>query len=396
MRIAYVVQRYGPEAGGGAEMHCREFATRLAGRGHDVEVLTSCARNYTDWANELPAFTEVHDGVVVRRMPVTHTRDPVRFGPLNARVVGGGAAPLYVQEAWMEMQGPLVRDIPAWLREHGDQYDLVVFFTYLYFTTWAGLAAAGGRVPTVLHATGHDEPAFHLPVFDVSLCRPTAFAFSTPEERALVRRRGSTRPGEVIGVGTSTDVAGDAGRFRSTFELGDRPYVIYLGRLDPGKGADELIDFFTVYKARRGGDVALVACGDPVKEFPPHPDIIVTGYVDEQTKHDALAGATALVQPSYFESFSMVLTEAWAFGVPALVQGRCDVLVGQVERSGGGIPYTGYAEFEVALDLLVGSPPVGAALGKRGRRYVEEHYTWGAVIDRYEAFLGRVAAMPPV
>lgn len=391
MRILFAVQRYGA-VGAGAELHCREFATRLAGRGHDVAVLTSCARNYSDWANELPAGAADDAGVTVHRLPVARPRRHEVFAPLNARVVGGGNAPLYVQRSWMLEQGPLLPQLVPWLRANAGDYDVAVFFTYLYFPTWAGLRAAQGLVPTVLHATAHDEAAFHLPIFDVMLQRPTAYAFSTPEEEALLRRRGVCRPGSVIGVGTTTAPGGDGDRFRSAFDLGERPYVLYLGRLDPGKGADELVEYFAEYKRRRPGDLTLVAVGDPVKQFEPRDDLVITGYVDDQTKYDALAGATVLVHPSYFESFSMVLTEAWSSGVPVLVQGRSDVLVGQVNRSGGGVAYTGYAEFEAALDRLVADPALRRDLGARGRAYVGEHYAWDAVMDRYEAFLQRTSS----
>jgi len=95
----------------------------------------------------------------------------------------------------------------------------------------------------------------------------------------------------------------------------------------------------------------------------------------------------ALVQPSFFESFSMVLTEAWAAGVPALVQGRCAVLVGQALRSGGGLPYIGYAQFEAMLDRLLGEQSLRSAIGDRGRQYVHERYSWDRVLTRYELFL---------
>ena len=55
MRVLYVVPRYGPLAAGGAEGACRSFATRMAARGHSVEVVTSCATSYLDWANVLPS-----------------------------------------------------------------------------------------------------------------------------------------------------------------------------------------------------------------------------------------------------------------------------------------------------------------------------------------------------
>jgi glycosyltransferase involved in cell wall biosynthesis len=191
----------------------------------------------------------------------------------------------------------------------------------------------------------------------------------------------------IIGIGTDLDAAGDPDTFRRSVGLDDRPYLVFIGRVDPGKGSQELYEFFVQYKARNPGPLALVIVGEAVTKMPDHPDIVMTGFVSDDVRDSALAGALALVQPSYFESFSMVLTEAWAMRRPALVQGRCEVLAGQTRRSGGGIAYRGFAEFEVAVDALLHDEAQCARLGRNGRRYVEERYSWDAVMARYERLL---------
>lgn len=393
MKLLYVVQRYGREVPGGAEAHCRDFATRMAARGHDVEVLTSCALSYTEWADHYPAGEEEVDGVLVHRLPVTLPRDQRIFGDLDARVGSGGFVPRHLQEEWMRLQGPYVAEMAPWLEERASAYDVAVFVTYLYFTAWAGLPAAAGRVPTVLHPTAHDESYLYLRLFDRLFALPTGFAFLTPEEEALVRRRFRARqPGAVVGVGADVDVSGDPAWFRSRYGLDDRPYLLFVGRFDVGKAADELLAYFLALKDRNPGPLALVIVGEAVVAPPEHPDIVVTGFVDEATKQGALAGAAALVQPSYFESFSIVLLEAWAHGVPALVQGRCDVLSGQVRRSGGGMAYAGFAEFETGVEMLLADAALRRALGERGRKHVEASYRWDDVIDGYERLVSAVAA----
>jgi glycosyltransferase involved in cell wall biosynthesis len=263
-----------------------------------------------------------------------------------------------------------------------------VFVTYLYATTWSGLPIAAGLAPTVLMPAAHDEPPFWLPLFDLTLRLPSACMFLTEEEQALFLRRTRAHiPSKVIGLGVDLDPTGDASRFHAEWSLGQRPYLLYVGRLDPGKGSDELADYFTTYKARHPGDLALVVVGEPVKPLAPHPDIVSTGWVDEGVKGDALAGCAALVMPSYFESFSLVLVEAWTHGRPALVNGRCDVLAGQAHRSGGALPYRGYAEFEAAVELLMGDIGLRDALGARGRAYVEHHYRWEQVLLGAEQLL---------
>jgi hypothetical protein len=87
MRVLYVVQRYGEDIAGGAEQHTRSFAERLVERGHHVEVLTTTAKSYVDWANELPPGFSSCNGVAVRRVPVREPRSSVLFGDLNARMV---------------------------------------------------------------------------------------------------------------------------------------------------------------------------------------------------------------------------------------------------------------------------------------------------------------------
>ena len=394
MRLLYVVQRYGREVAGGAERHCRQFATRLARQGHEVEVVTTCARSYLDWANEYEPGTSEVDWVVVHRLPTGKLRDLDLFGPLNGRVTWGEKpVALHVQEEWMRAQGPDVPELVPWLDAHATGYDAVIFFTYLYATTRYGLPRVAGRVPTVLHPTAHDEPPLSLPLFDAVFRLPDAFAFSTVEEEKLVRGRFRVgQPSSVVGIGFDLDVVGDGAAFRRDNGLGDDPYLVYVGRVDPAKGSKELFSFFAAYKERHPGPLRLVVVGEPVELPPAHPDVVVTGFVEERVKRDAVDGALAFVHPSYFESFSMVLAEAWAQSRPAVVQGRCAVLEGQARRSGGAIPYRGYAEFEAAVDLVTSDPALAAGLGRAGRRYVEDNFAWDVVLERYEALLAGVTA----
>ena len=391
LRLLFVVQRYGPEVAGGAELYCRELAARLARRGHHVEVLTSRAVSAHDWADSYPPGESEVDGVRVHRLGVARPRDGAEFESATVRVLWGGTvAPLAEQEAWRRLQGPDLPELVPWLSGTARDFDVVVHFCYLYATTWAGLPISSALAPTVLHATAHDEPAFWLPVFDDLFALPMRYAWSTEEERDLLVRRGAPRSGSVIGVGVDLDVRGDGRRFRARFGLGERPYVLFVGRVEAGKGSHELVEFFGAYKERHPGPLALVLVG-PVDDPPARPDVVCTGFVDDGVRADALAGALALVQPSFFESFSMVLTESWAQRRPVLVQGHTDVLVGQVRRSGGGLYYRGFAEFEAALELLEVRAALADELGERGRAYAEREYPWDAVLDRYEHLLRRAA-----
>jgi glycosyltransferase involved in cell wall biosynthesis len=398
VRLLFVVQRYGLEIFGGAEQATRMFASRMAGRGHDVEVLTSCALSYVDWADHFEPGTSALEGVTVHRLPLVAPRDDRYFGPLNARVnYNDHVPPLLLQREWLQAQGPLLEGQTAWLQANAGRFDVVVFFTYLYWTTAAGLPVAASLAPTLLHPLAHDEPPFWLAVYDTTLRTATRMAYLTEEERDLVSRRlGTVVPGEVLGIGSDLDPpTADPGEVLARTGLGDRPFLAYVGRVDPAKGANELFDAFVAYKRRNPSDLALLYVGEPIRRLPAHPDVFLTGFVDEPTKHGLVARSLALVQPSYYESFSMVLTEAWALRKPALVQGACAVLRGQAERSSGAIPYEGFAELEAAIDLLVGDAGLRRAMGAAGRRYVESRYGWDVVLDRYEAVLEETAGAGP-
>jgi glycosyltransferase involved in cell wall biosynthesis len=395
LRILFVVQRFGVEVAGGAELLCRLFAVGLVGRGHRVDVVTSRAQSAHDWADIYPPGRAELDGVTIHRLGVSAPRDRAAFEALTMAVLWSGAlAPLSQQAEWRQQQGPDLPELLPWLADRSSEYDVAVHVSYLYTPTWAGLPVTSSLLPTVLHATAHDEPAFWLPIFDDLFDQPTLYAWSTEEERDLLDRRGAPRRGAIIGIGTDLDATGDGERFRNRAGLGERPYLVFVGRVEAGKGSEELIEFFVAYKERNPGPLALVFVG-PAEDRRPHPDIVYTGFVDDQTRTDALAGSLALAQPSFFESFSMVLTEAWAQRRPVLVQGRTDVLVGQVRRSGGGLYYAGFAEFEAALDLLVSREGLADSLGRSGRGYVEQHYRWDVVLSRYEDLLRRAVRSRP-
>ena len=390
MRILYVVQRYGQDVVGGSEAACRAFAEHLAARGHEVEVLTSCAHRYTDWADHYPPGVHHLNGVTLHRLPTVDLRRVELFDPMQAWMINGPRRPpVAMQARWARLMGPELQGQRQWLLSNAGRFDVAIFMTYLYSTTTAGLPTLAGRLPTVLQPTAHDEPALRIRLYDTVFRQPDAFLFFTPEERDIVRHRFAIEPaGEVLGIGVDLDGDADPAGFRRRLGLGDRPYLLYLGRIDPNKGSLEAYHFFETYKQRNPGDLALVLVGEMVSELPDHPDVIRAGYLDEHAKRSALAGAVALLQPSYFESFSIVLCESWAQRRPALVQAASAVLAGQAHRSAGAIPYRGFAEFEAAVDLLVGRPELADELGRNGRRYVEARYRWDAVLDGVERVVG--------
>jgi glycosyltransferase involved in cell wall biosynthesis len=390
MKILYVVQRYGEKIVGGSEAACRLFSEELVRRGHHVEVLTSCAHSYIDWADEYEAGSEEVNGVMVHRLPVIERRTEEVFGQFHPYVMSHPASvPLFEQQRWAKVMGPQLQNQRRWLLDNSSRFDTAVFMTYLYSTTTSGLPTLANRIPTVLQPTAHDEPPAYVSLFKSLFRQADALLYFTPEERLIVDRIFEMQSlGTTIGIGIDRSAPlGRGSRFREQFAIGDSPYLLYVGRLDPSKGVGELIRFFIEMKKRSQSDLRLVLAGDQQIEIPNHPDIVLTGFLDEQQKRDALAGSLALVQSSYFESFSIVLCESWIQKRPALVQGRCEVLKGQAIRSGGAIPYEGFAEFEAAVVFLLQNPELADQMGIAGDNYVKANYDWDVVMQGFEETL---------
>lgn len=390
MKILYVVQRYGEKIVGGSEAACRLFSEELVRRGHHVEVLTSCAHSYIDWADEYEAGSEEVNGVIVHRLPVVERRTEEVFGRFHPYVMSHPASvPLFEQQRWARVMGPQLQNQRHWLLNNSSRFDTAVFMTYLYSTTTSGLPTLANRIPTVLQPTAHDEPPAYVSLFKSLFRQADALLYFTPEERLIVDRIFEMKSlGTIIGIGIDRSAPlGRGSRFREQFAIGDRPYLLYVGRLDPSKGVGELIRFFIEMKKRSQSDLQLVLAGDQQIEIPNHPDIVLTGFLDEQQKRDALAGSLALVQSSYFESFSIVLCESWIQKRPALVQGRCEVLKGQAIRSGAAIPYEGFAEFEAAVLFLLQNPELAEQMGIAGDNYVKANYDWDVVMHGFEETL---------
>jgi glycosyltransferase involved in cell wall biosynthesis len=382
VKLACVVQRYGAAVAGGSERHCREIALRLAVH-HDVTVLTTCAADYVTWDNEFPAGTSVDGPVTVRRFPVRLARRLKRFADLSDEVFDGPTGDDR-QEAWFHENGPDCPALLEHLRADGTSYDLVLFWTFRYAPSFFGVPIVRERA--VLLPTAEADRAVDLTILEQFFQLPAAYLFLTPEEQTLVSTRAgrALEPSAVIGMGLEPAAAHAATGPLPAGITG--PYLLYLGRVDRNKGCDSLFEYFIEYAAAHEG-LSLVLAGPAKMTIPSHPRIRALGRVSDAERDTLLHGAAALVVPSPFESLSIVLLEAWNRGVPAIVNGHCAVLKGQVRRANGGLYYRSSAEFGEAVEALRHADADRRALGAQGLAYVEREYRWPTVIARIEALL---------
>jgi glycosyltransferase involved in cell wall biosynthesis len=382
VRLAFVIQRYGLEVNGGAELHCRWLAERLARR-HEVEVFTTRALDYLEWTNHYPRGTAVVNGIPVHRSTVARPRNARLFASLS-NICFHGTPSREEEQRWVRENGPYSPDLVKAVGGARERFDRILFYCYRYFHSYYGLPPVRERA--ILVPTAEEDPAIGLGIFKAFFHVPRGVVYLTPEERALVEDASGNRevPSVVIGSGVNLPPLEAGLDFRAKHRL-ERPFVLYVGRIDRNKGAVLLFAYFQKFLEETGADVDLVLAGKPVVPIPRHPRIRHVGFVSEEEKVAALRQCRLLVIPSPYESLSVITLEAWKLGVPVLASARCKVLVGQCLRSHGGLFYQGYAEFAESLRLLLDEPGLAEALGRQGRAYVEQEYSWETIDGKMDS-----------
>ena len=379
--LRIVSPRYGSDVIGGAERLARMLATSLHSAGWHVEVLTTCARDAATWRN-VDAPGETHDeGITVQRFPVRVARPPRAFHQFS-RAFFRLPASLRPESFWVAAQGPWAPTLVEAV--HAAPPMPTLFLPYLYHPTLRGLPVCPG--PRVLMPAAHDERPLRLHAVGTGIAAAGALWYGTDEEREIVEAahpHAAEKPWEVGNVGIVPPARCDPAAFRAGAGagLGDAPYLLYGGRAATGKGMEDLLEGLRLLRRGRP-EACLVLTGEAGRTTPPAAGVLPVGQLDEAARWDALAGAAAVVVPSFHESLSLLALEAWAVGRPVLVNAASPVLLGQVLRSGGGIGYRGPAELATAAADLLSDPDVAAALGRSGQRYVALTYRWEVVHER--------------
>jgi glycosyltransferase involved in cell wall biosynthesis len=290
----------------------------------------------------------------------------------------------------------------------------LIFFTYLYAPTVLGLQVDPNR--SILVPTAHDEPAIRLEIYKDMFRLPGAVAFNTEVEKNflkstfeiraiaeetvgcgvdLMQGEGELPPGSAPGAADGDDdaeavdvVAQMRARgvaFRRRHRLyGD--FLLYGGRIDAGKGCEELLEYFTSYK-ELGGDAALVLMGVKLMQLPEVPWVKFAGLLSERERLHALEAATVVVVPSPYESLSLLALEAMAVGTPVLCNGRSEVLVEHCRQSNAGLYYQNRDEFIECTALLLSDERLRRAMGRNGKEYVKRNYRWDVILAKYDRLI---------
>lgn len=388
------------------------MASRLTADGHAVTVLTTDARQASDFWHRppldppRPPTQEVLDGVVVQRLPISYPRPaPYAFGLLRRMGLW-----LHLSRLPATLVRPVQRNLSRWmppltglraaLEMRAPQVDLI----HADDSSWDSLLVAAAdsaqrySKPLVLRplmhlgdawTRAHYQMAHQVLIYQkaaavIALSQLEAQAFTVlgvPPERVHTISMG-------VGFSPPTPLDGlDTQAFRQEQGLGDR-VVAFLGANTFDKGA------FTLAKAvlqlnRAGLAVDLVCAGPqgeglaafleqqpPEERVPAQQRVHILGIVDEVTKHCLLQACDLLALPSQVDTFGIVFLEAWLHSKPVIgarAGGIPEVV--EHERNGLLVPFNDVNALAAAIRRLLTEPGLAARLGAAGHRELQQ-YTW--------------------
>lgn len=403
-KVAIVVQRYGDQINGGAEVHARMIAEKLSEK-YDITILTSRAVNYHTWDPVLPKGDTLENGIKIIRFDHPPKSNPKEVHLFNRRIRGRrwyqklyrflGRPEWYLnlfpettvkeeeQKRFFELQGPALYGLPQYLAQHQSEYVCFIFFTYLYYPTAIGMPLVGHKsifIPTI-----HDEPPVYFSVFKKIIPAARWIFFNTRHEMSFSEKLFdlTRNKKDVVAVGLEKPENQQDPCVLTKYAI-QGEYIIYVGRIDQAKGCDTLIEYFLNYVNETKSNISLVMVGNLFMKSDTHPQIIYTGFICDADKIQLMKQAKALVVPSRYESLSLVLLESFNHKVPVIVNKECDVLNDHITISGGGWSYKNSQDFAAAINMVLKDEAARKNAGLNGYRYVQENYQWDIVLEKFE------------
>lgn len=386
MKVAFVIPWYG-DIPGGAESACRSYAERLKKIGIEVEVLTTCIKEFlSDW--NIDYYKEgVYDlnGVMIRRFKVKK-RDSQLFNSINYKL-------MHKQRVTIEEEIQFIDnmvnsdDLYNYIYANRSQYDYFLFIPYMFGTTYFGSRICFEK--SIIIPCLHNESYVYMSIYKEMIESAKGLIFLSDPEKTLAERIFNLpKKNSVIGLGVDTNINYNVERFRAKYGIND-PFVLYAGRRELGKNVPLLLEYFCKYKQRVNNNIKLVLIGSGEIAIPERckNDILDLGFISRRDKSDAYAASLVLCQPSINESFSIVVMESWLCNTPVLVNAMCTVTKGHCLKSNGGLYFRSYVEFEDCLEYYVHHPMLAKKMGELGKNYVLSNYSWSIVLERLITFL---------
>jgi glycosyltransferase involved in cell wall biosynthesis len=421
VKLAFITPRYGADISSGAEHACRLLAEKVCER-HDVDVLTTCARDPRTWKNEYAEGADRVRGVLVRRFPVSQPHDRAGFRQYADRLFTGPRARSEEVE-WVRRLGPWSPALIEQIRRQHRSYDALVFFSLWHPSTVHGLAIAPER--SILFPYLRLEPALRFGLWAELLSSAKAIGLCSGAERPLLREyvRAAPQADEVVGVGVEAPhqqsyprhqqdpadapIVDDDDPAAGTEPDDPAPYLsargapfrrrnrlhgslaLYDGRIDCDNGSEEMLEYFDRYAAN-DGDTSLVLMGVKMMKVPDQSYIRMPGVIPERDRMNAYEAADVTIAPASDDLLAQPLLESLAVGTPVLACARNAAAVEHCRRANAGLYYGDGEEFVEAMRLLTTNATLRQKLGENGRTYIRNHFQWDAVLSRFEKLVNRV------
>jgi glycosyltransferase involved in cell wall biosynthesis len=378
MKLAFVVQRYGEDIIGGAEYHTRQIAEHVK-KYHNVEVLTTCAKDYHTWENEYRHGNEIINDVLVRRFKNSKKRDANKHSKIQEKVFFS-AHSLRDEILWVDELGPYCPELIEYISKNKDNYDAFIFFTFRYYPSYYGIKEVGNKA--LIAPLAENDHALDLSTTKEIFQNVKGIIYNAPEEQNLIKAKtGLKEEGKIFDiVGCGIEIPEVIPEYKN---LKDQNYILYLGRIEGSKGCYQLFEYYLKLIKEFKKVPYLVLAGYDAIGVPKNDMIKYLGFIPEAEKYSLIKNAQFLIMPSPLESLSLVTLESLGCGTPVLVNGDCDVLKGHCIRSNAGLWYKNYDEFKECLNFLCSNIIVRDKMRDNGRKYIEKNYTWEKVEMKY-------------
>jgi glycosyltransferase involved in cell wall biosynthesis len=420
MKFAFITPRYGAEITSGPDHACRLLAEQVCAR-HDVDVLTTCARESGAWKNDYAEGADRVRGALIRRFAVAQLPDRSSLHALSRRLQMEPPSRADQLE-WARSQGPSSPGLVDYLKRQHRSYDVLVFFGLQHTLTVLGLETAPDR--SVIFPYLRLRPELRFGLWREVLHSARGLGYFSDAERRLVRSYVGLSPqhDEVVGIGIDpppmqsyprhqqdpadvivdeNDAAPDGPppdpddyltRRGVPFRRRHRLYgsfVLYGGRVEPNNGCEEMLEYFDAYAAS-DEEAMLVLMGVKMMKVPEERYLRLAGVLPERERMIAYEAASVTIAPSADDLIAQPLLESLAVGTPVLANAGNPAAVEHCRRSNAGLYYGNRDEFVAALNQLATNPRLRERLGENGRTYIRQHHRWDGVLGRFERLITRV------
>lgn len=166
--------------------------------------------------------------------------------------------------------------------------------------------------------------------------------------------------------------------------VNDRPYFLFVGRLEKIKGLDQIIPAFVNYPH---ADLLILGTGEHESKLKllaaDIPNVKFIGRLDPEELSKYYKAAIALIVPSVcFETFGIILIESFREGTPVIAR-KIGPFIEIVNQCGGGLLFSDNNELIAALHKLQENPSYRYSMGQAARSGFETHWSEKAVLGNY-------------